>query len=127
MITISFNIRCANDPDGNSIKERAERLKAVLDKYNADIIGFQEATPEWLDIIKKDYGEKYEIFNRYRDSANLESTPILWKKERRISSLTAGTIGNVREFVFGQGFLISRTEKFLIILIHIMALGTTAS
>ena len=43
MITISFNIRCANDPDGNSIKERAERLKAVLDKYNADIIGFQEA------------------------------------------------------------------------------------
>ena len=82
MITISFNIRCANDPDGNSIKERAERLKAVLDNYNADIIGFQEATPEWLDIIKKDYGEKYEIFNRYRDSANLESTPILWKKER---------------------------------------------
>lgn len=82
MITISFNIRCANDPDGNSIKERAERLKAVLDKYNADIIGFQEATPEWLDIIKKDYDEKYEIFNRYRDSANLESTPILWKKER---------------------------------------------
>lgn len=81
MITISFNIRCANDPNGNSIKERAERLKAVLDKYNADIIGFQEATPEWLDIIKKDYGEKYEIFNRYRDSANLESTPILWKKE----------------------------------------------
>ena len=82
MKIISFNIRCANDPNGNSVKERSERLKAILDKYNADIIGFQESTPVWFEILRKDYGDKYEIFNRYRDTVDLESPPIMWKKER---------------------------------------------
>ena len=81
MRIISFNIRCANDPNGNSIEERSERLKIILDKYNADIIGFQESTPEWYEFIKRDYGEKYEIFNRYRDTVDLESPPIMWNRE----------------------------------------------
>ena len=82
MKIVSFNIRCVGDPNGNSVKERAERLKTVLDKYDAGLIGFQESTPEWYEFIKRDYGEKYEMFNRYRDTDHLESAPILWNKER---------------------------------------------
>lgn len=78
----SFNIRCANDPNGHSIPERAPRLKSSLEPHEPDIIGFQECTPQWLPIIEADYGEKYEIFNRFRAERERESSPMLWRKDR---------------------------------------------
>ena len=82
MKIVSFNIRCADDPNGNSVEERSKRLKIIIDKYDADIIGFQESTPKWFEFLLKDYSKDYEIFNRYRDAEKPESPPILWKKER---------------------------------------------
>lgn len=79
---ISFNIRCWDDKDGNSIAERAPRLHAVTEPYDADLIGFQEYRPQWEEHIKKYYGEKYEIFNKYRSTEKPESAPILWKKDK---------------------------------------------
>lgn len=79
---VSFNLRCANDPNGNSIDERAPRLKTVLEKYDADLYGFQEVTPCWLEHLTADYGADYEIFNQYRAEHSLESTPILWRRSR---------------------------------------------
>ena len=81
MKVISFNIRYTDDPNGNSIKERSKRLKKILDKYDADIVGFQEAVPEWMEYLKENFGKKYNIYNKYRASYSLESTPIMWKKE----------------------------------------------
>lgn len=82
MKIISFNIRCADDPDGHSIDERAPRLKTVLEKYNADIVGFQEATPKWMDYLTDYFSAEYEIFNKYRAKSSAESTPIMWRKKR---------------------------------------------
>ena len=79
---ISFNIRCTNDPNGHSIEERAPRLFAATDAYDADVIGFQEYRPKWEEHIEKFYGEKYEIFNKYRSVERPESAPILWKKDK---------------------------------------------
>ncbi len=80
---ISFNIRCADDDGGNSIKERAPRLAEVTSKYDADVIGFQEYTPKWKSYIEKYYGNEYEIFNKYRTKfIKRESSPILWKKDK---------------------------------------------
>ncbi len=76
---ISFNIRCCDDKDGNSIKERAPRLAEVTKKYDADIIGFQEFTVPWEEEIAKFYPE-YEMYNKYRSVNELEGAPILWKK-----------------------------------------------
>ncbi len=89
MKLITFNIRCANDVDGNSIDERAPRLKLILDKYDADVIGFQEVVPEWYDHIQKDYSEKYEIFNKYRSLINPEGLTVLWKKDK-LSCIDSG-------------------------------------
>ena len=77
---VSFNVRSKNDPDGNSIAERAPRLLKVLENCDADIIGLQEFTPEWETFIGEYCYEKYEVFNRYRGQYSLESVPILWKK-----------------------------------------------
>ncbi len=81
MKIITFNIRCADDENGHSVDERAPRLKSILEKYDADIIGFQEVTPKWYEIIKNDYASKYEIFNKFRCHELPESAPILWKKD----------------------------------------------
>lgn len=77
---ISFNIRNCDDPDGHSIKERADRLEKVLLKYNGDVIGFQEYQPQWEPYIEKSFGSKYDMFNKYR--GDNESSPILWNKEK---------------------------------------------
>ncbi|MBQ9544799.1 MAG: endonuclease/exonuclease/phosphatase family protein [Clostridia bacterium] len=79
---ISFNIRSIDDPNGNSIAERAPRLKSVVDAIDPDIIGFQENTPKWEPFLNRDYGDKYVIFNKYRTLTHWpESAPLLWKKD----------------------------------------------
>ena len=80
---VSFNIRCVDDENGNSIKERAPRLFTVIKPYDADVIGFQEYTPFWEDSIDRFFCDKYEFFHKYRtDTGWIESAPILWKKEK---------------------------------------------
>lgn len=78
---ISFNIKCGGS-DIYSIAHRAPLVKEVLERYDGDLIGFQEATPEWMECIERDYGEEYGIFNQYRAKDSLESTPLLYKKSR---------------------------------------------
>ena len=60
---ISFNIRCVDDENGNSIQERAPRLSMITTPYDADVIGFQEYTPFWEDSINRYFCDKYEFFN----------------------------------------------------------------
>lgn len=80
---VSFNIRCCDDPNGNSIPERGPRLQRVIAPYAPDIIGFQEYTPEWEPLIREYYGRDYEIFNQYRStSEELESAPLLWRRDK---------------------------------------------
>ncbi len=84
MKVISFNIRCTNDdPDGHSISERAPRLFKILKEESADVIGLQEVTPVWLELIKNELSAEYEIFNKFRSLEGWrEAEPILWKKSR---------------------------------------------
>ena len=79
---INFNIRCCDDPDGHLIKERAPRLAKATSPYDADLIGFQEFSPPWKDLIEKYYSEEYEIFWKYRAEDSHEAQPILWKKDK---------------------------------------------
>ena len=80
---ISFNIRCCDDPEGYSIAERAPRLAAVTEPYDVDIIGFQEYRPKWEEYIDKYYGDKYDMFLKYRnETVDIEASPILWRKDK---------------------------------------------
>ena len=79
---ISFNVRCCDDANGNSIEERAPRLNKVMSGYDADVIGFQEYTPTWDKYIMENLGGKFEIFNKTRSQSDTESTPILWRKDK---------------------------------------------
>lgn len=79
---MNFNICCGDDPGGNTVVERAPRVAAIIDRYDPDILGLQEYTPVWAALIQKALGDRYGIANHYRAESSLESTPILWKKER---------------------------------------------
>ncbi len=80
---ISFNIRSCDDENQNSIAERAPRLSAITSKYNADIIGFQEYRSAWEPYITEFYGDKYDMFLKYRnETVDIEASPILWRKDK---------------------------------------------
>ena len=93
---IDYNIRCADDGTEykaedaapNNIEDRAPRLFALLEKYDPDLIGFQEAVPEWIQYIEQGIDghqaliHKYELRYVYRAATSKECTPILWKKDK---------------------------------------------
>lgn len=79
---ISFNIRCCDDPDGNSIKERYPRLEKLMSEYDADVIGIQEFRPKWRKYIRKYRKRTYKMYKKYRDMKSREATPILWNKKK---------------------------------------------
>ena len=80
---ISFNIRCCDDANGNSIAERAPRLAEVISHYDADIIALQEYTRPWEPHIDKYYGADYDMYLKYRNTTvDYEAAPILWKKDK---------------------------------------------
>ena len=83
---MSQNLRCADDPNGNSIAERAPRFLAMVSDFDPDLIGTQETTARWNAIIDNDYSEKYGIFKGYsRNGVNETSGEygtILYRKDR---------------------------------------------
>lgn len=80
---VSFNIRCCDDVDGNSVAERAPRLEKVIKNYETDIICLQEFRPQWEEYIDKSFSEEFDVFYKYRNNTiDIEASPILWKKDR---------------------------------------------
>ena len=80
---VSFNIRCCDDVNGNSVDERAPRLEKVIKKYNADIICLQEFRPQWEPYIANAFGGDYDMFYKYRNmTIDIEASPVLWKKDK---------------------------------------------
>lgn len=63
---MSFNVRRANDPQG-SVSNRSQLVTAVIEQYEPDSFGVQEATPRWLSIIDNAVGDKYARVGRARD------------------------------------------------------------
>ena len=79
--TVSFNIRCCDDPDGHSVAERAPRLEKVISQIGPDLIGIQEFTPIWEDHFKRIFDAEYEMLNKYRAQTGwIEGSPLLWRR-----------------------------------------------
>ncbi len=82
---LSQNIRYTDDPDGNSINERAPRFLKLLEEYQPDIIGTQEATKKWMDFFEEELGNTYGIVGCSRNghrSDEGEWNAILYRKDR---------------------------------------------
>lgn len=80
---VSFNIRCCDDDNNNTIVERAPRLSKIINKFDADVICLQEWNDLWRPHTEKVFSEKYDMFYRFRSETNdREACPVLWKKDK---------------------------------------------
>jgi endonuclease/exonuclease/phosphatase family metal-dependent hydrolase len=84
ILVMTQNLRYNNDGNGNDIVDRAPRFKAQVEKYQPDLIGVQESTAVWREILKEDYSDKYGIIGIPRDGENgsNESNNILYRLDR---------------------------------------------
>ena len=90
---LTQNLRCADDPGGNSIAERFFRFRNLVTEYKPDLIGTQETTADWNSHLERmssfvaaqtDIGE-YGMIGCSREGADAkggEWNTILYRKDR---------------------------------------------
>ncbi len=71
MRIMSFNIRCANVGD-ESWEDRIGIVSQTMLESDADSIGVQEATPEWMNALKENIGDKYAYVGVGREDGDNE-------------------------------------------------------
>lgn len=81
---ISHNVRTSNDPAPNTHAERLPRFETLLlQKYDADVMGFQEVTDFWkTNLMDTVLSSEYETYTKYRHSKDNEGLTIAWKKSK---------------------------------------------
>ena len=80
---LTQNVRYADDPDGNSVKERTTRFKALLEEYRPDVVGAQEVTYEWYTYLST--LENYALVGESKTGKDNEEgdwTPIMYNVDR---------------------------------------------
>lgn len=70
MKTMSYNILCYGK-DGHERERREPMVLEIIRKNNPDTFGVQEATPEWMDFLKKNLTE-YSYVGVGRDDGDNE-------------------------------------------------------
>lgn len=79
---LDYNIRCTDDGEGKTIFDRSLRFEVIVDKYDPDLIGLQEATHNWIMFLEENLLDTYEMRYMYRAQSSKEATPLLWKKDK---------------------------------------------
>lgn len=80
---MSFNVRCTNV--GKETREdRIDIVTKTMLDSEADSIGVQEATPEWMDTFKETISEKYAYVGVARDDGDNEGeySAIFYRKDK---------------------------------------------
>lgn len=82
---MSQNLRCNDDPDGNSVDARARRFKKMFEEYLPDLLGTQETTYKWNHYLERIAGDGYAMVGCSRDGRDAttgEWNTILYRKDR---------------------------------------------
>ncbi len=101
---VSFNVRCKDDLPG-SVKTRSQLIVSALRQYVPDSFGVQEATEEWMSILRENLGDSYNCVGVARDdSKNTEYSAVFYLKDK-YDLLDSGTfwLSDTPE-VFGSKF-----------------------
>lgn len=69
MRVMSFNIRCSN-VGTDSWEDRIDIVSQTMLESEADSIGVQEATPQWMATLKETVGKKYAFVGVGRDDGD---------------------------------------------------------
>ena len=69
------------DGEENTIGIRRYRFKALVEKYDPDVICTQEVTPLWITQFESLLTD-YDMVYKMRSDASKEATPVHWKKDK---------------------------------------------
>ncbi len=91
MRIMSFNIRCSN-VGSDTWEDRIGIVSQTMLESEADSIGVQEATPEWMTTLKETVGEKYAYVGVGRDDGDNkgEYSAIFYLKDK-YTAVDSGT------------------------------------
>jgi endonuclease/exonuclease/phosphatase family metal-dependent hydrolase len=83
MKIMSFNIRCGNVGE-ETWEDRIGIVCQTILESNADSVGIQEATPEWMDALKENLSHKYDYVGVGRDDGcnKGEYSPVFYLKDK---------------------------------------------
>lgn len=89
---MSFNVRCVDDKEG-SIANRSQIVTAIIDQYAPDSFGVQEATPKWIKILDKEFGDEYARVGEGRSFIRMftEYSAVYYRKDK-YNLIDSGTI-----------------------------------
>ena len=82
---LTQNLRYCDDKDGNSVAERAKRFEKLVSDNRPDIIGTQECTLQWLQLLRAAFSDSYEFFGCSRLGPNSDAeewNAVLFRKDR---------------------------------------------
>lgn len=82
---LTQNLRYANDGEGRTVLERAERFYRLVHDYQPDLIGTQECSPQWKKLLTEGLGDDYTFFGDSRDGPGAtggEWEGVLYRKDR---------------------------------------------
>ena len=82
---LSQNLCFSDDGEGKTVEERAERFFRLVEEYQPDLIGTQECSWQWLQLLQDVLGDRYEIYGNSRDGPydpEVERDAILFRKDR---------------------------------------------
>ncbi|MCQ2432502.1 MAG: endonuclease/exonuclease/phosphatase family protein [Clostridia bacterium] len=102
---MSFNLWC-----GGVTPERTERVFAMIRKYDPDILGVQEATPQWMKLLKEAF-PAYTACGIGREGGDKGEYSAVFAKNARFtvkSECTRWLTGTPEEFSFVEGSLCPR-------------------
>lgn len=91
MRIMSFNIRCTN-VGSDTWEDRIGIVSQTMLESEADSIGVQEATPQWMAALKKNIGNKYAHVGVGRDDGKNEGeySAVFYLKEK-YTAIDSGT------------------------------------
>lgn len=88
---ISQNLRYADDAFG-SVENRSKLFLRLIDEYEPDSFGVQEATQQWMAILEKELGDKYAFVCQMRDEEEVSEASAVFYKKDKYELVDSGTI-----------------------------------
>ncbi|MBQ2278980.1 MAG: endonuclease/exonuclease/phosphatase family protein, partial [Clostridia bacterium] len=86
LTAMSFNILYKMDD-----KARIERVYQIIKNYLPDTFGVQEATPQWMKLLSKEFGELYDFVGEGRDGGDSGEYSAVFYNKTKFELLDSGT------------------------------------
>ncbi len=86
LTAMSFNVLCSKME-----KPRLERVYKILTDYLPDTFGVQEATPEWMNLLEREFGDTYAYVGEGRDGGDNGEYSAIFYNKTQFTLLESGT------------------------------------